>query len=773
MRIAINLRQYYKGKIGGLEAYVGNIISRLESDTLTIFVHEEEAAHVREFAPTAEIIGMRHETAVQTISTTLKQNRFDLFFCPLLVLEPLQVDIPTAVMMPDLQHEFHPEFFENNILQWRRQTYLPTARNVDVLMTLSEHAKESIRDIYKVDPAKVEVVYLGVDDEFRNLSPEPCAKFKELKLPVKYFYFPANYWPHKNHSNILKALAELLQSIPDAHLICTGASEGSDRVLKEAESLGISRNVRLLGHVDRAVVIDLYRNAQALMFATQFEGFGIPLVEAFSLGTPAITSSKGSCEEVAGDAALVVNALDPSSIAAGMQRILSDHPLREQLIERGKIRAKHFSWQRAVDVTRAAFLRVTNPSFQRRQAITVSDWPKVGISTPSYNMAHYIEQTIDSVLSQDYPHIDYVVMDGGSKDNTVEILKKYGDRIRWRSERDNGQADAINKGWHNVSGDLYTFLNADDTYLPGAVSTMAKHFREKPHAGMIYGEAYHTRENGEIIDRYHTQPFEFSTLSQNCYICQPAAFMSRQAFVEVGMINASMQFSIDYELWMRIAKSYPVFKVDDYIATSRMYMDNKTLSSRRRVYQESIGVVKHHYDYVPHEWVNAYACYLCDGKDQFFDRSTTSLQSHALSLLLGCYYNRRQLKRYWREWCKLTGFAETFEGRWDDGWISKRYLKNVDINERSQSIRIEGKHWAPISALQLTVTLDGKKLQEAALEAAGPFHLDITVPADARGRRCELAIEASKTWSPRANGEYRKLSCVIDKIDFEPAGSLK
>ena len=774
MRIAINLRQYYKGKIGGQEIYVRNILSRLDKEQLTIFVHAEETEHVREFAPVAEIVGMRHETAVQTIAEALTADRFDLFFCPLLVLEPLQVSIPTAAMMPDLQHEFFPEFFDHSVLQWRRQTYQPTAVNADVLITPSTHAKETLSEKYKVDPNKIDVIYHGVDTEFLTLSSETSTQFKELKIPAKYFYFPANYWPHKNHSNILKALAEVVKSHSDVHLMLTGAPEGSEKVISEATALGIRANIRLLGHVDRAVVIDLYRNAQALLFATKFEGFGIPLLEAFSLGAPAITSDKGSCLEVAGDAALIVDALDPGSIAAAMRRILEDAQLRKQLIERGKARAEVFSWDRAVELHRAAFARVTNPEFVPRPVITVTDWPKIGISTPSYNMAHYIEQTIDSVLSQDYPHIDFVVMDGGSKDNTVEILKKYGDRIRWRSERDGGQADAINKGWHNVSGDLYTFLNADDTYLPGAVSTMAKHFREKPHAGMIYGEAYHTRQDGEIIERYQTQPFDFTKLSQQCYICQPAAFMSRDAFLQAGMINASMNFSLDYELWMRIAKSYPIFKVDEYIATSRMYMDNKTLSSRKRVYQESIGAVITHYDYVPYEWTNAYACYLLDRKDQFFDRSTPTLMSYGLSLALGSYYNRHQLKRYWREWGKLTGFANTFEDRWDDGWISKRYLKDVDIDQKSESFRIEGKHWAPIEgALLLTIKLNGQKVKEASLDTAGPFQLEISVPESARGKRCKLAIEANQTWSPRANGEYRNLSCVIDTINFEPAGSIK
>ena len=106
----------------------------------------------------------------------------------------------------------------------------------------------------------------------------------------------------------------------------------------------------------------------------------------------------------------------------------------------------------------------------------VREFPVVGIVTPAYNAARFLSETIDSVLSQDYPHIDYIVMDGGSNDGTLELLKSYGSRVRYISEPDAGQADAINRGFHRTRGQVFTFLNADDTYLRGAVSTIARCF---------------------------------------------------------------------------------------------------------------------------------------------------------------------------------------------------------------------------------------------------------------------------------------------------------
>ncbi len=767
MRIAVNLRQFYKGKIGGTENYVRNVLSGLGQHALTIWVHEEEVENVRAFAPGADIIGITHQQGAAAIEEGLRDGRFDLFFCPMLVLEPLVVTQPSAVMMPDLQHEFFPEFFEPPVLQWRRQTYGPSALNADIIITPSEHAKSTIVEKFRIDPSKIVVIHHGADAEFRKPLPAaPSPAFQALKLPPKYLYFPANFWPHKNHSNVLQALRlAAAKGEADLHLVLSGAPAGSEKLEAEARRLGLRDKVHFKGYLESQVIPEVYQNSLALLFATKFEGFGIPLLEAFHCGAPAITANSGSCVEVVGDAAVLVDPLDPESIAGGILSIARDPELRQRLIASGTERVKHFSWERAVTLTGQAFEKITSPSYRRPSRITVEEWPRIGIVTPTYNMAGFLEETITSVLSQDYPNLDYVVMDGGSKDGTVEILRKYDGKIRWCSERDNGQGDAINKGWHALSGDIFAFLNADDTYLPNALSTIAGHFKRNPGVGMIYGEAYHVDVNGKILDRYPTQPFDLQTLNNQCYVCQPAAFLLREAYANAGMIDVNMHFALDYDLWMRVAKMYGVRKVDDYLATSRMHLDNKTLSSRRKVYQEIIGSVKREYGYVPYEWLNGYACYLLDRKDQYFDRSTQSLRSYALSLALGAYHNPHNLQRYFSEWRRMTGFGGQFTGRWDDGWISRRYETDLDVNADSASLRIAGKHFAPIENLLLRVRLNGRVLQEKRLPAPGPFVLELQLPKEFRGKQCRLLIETDRTWRPRENGDYRQLSCIIQSLE--------
>jgi Glycosyl transferases group 1/Glycosyl transferase family 2 len=225
---------------------------------------------------------------------------------------------------------------------------------------------------------------------------------------------------------------------PELGRVLSGAaSTGVERIQREIASLGL-KNVKLVGYQKREALVEIYRRSKALVFVSKFEGFGIPLLEAFHTGTPVITSRSTSCQEVAGDAALLVNELDPASIAQGIERLLQDTNLRRQLVENGKRRAKRYSWSRTVERT---LERIKDIPDRRVRGVSVEEYPMVSVVTPSYNMAQFLEETIQSVLTQDYPRIDYIVMDGGSKDGTAEILKKYENRLRYQWAPDRGQAD--------------------------------------------------------------------------------------------------------------------------------------------------------------------------------------------------------------------------------------------------------------------------------------------------------------------------------------------
>jgi glycosyltransferase involved in cell wall biosynthesis len=285
--------------------------------------------------------------------------------------------------------------------------------------------------------------------------------------------------------------------------------------------------------------------------------------------------------------------------------------------------------------------------------------PLVSIVTPSYNMAAFLPEAIESVLAQDYPRIEYIVMDGGSNDGTLEILEGYRNRLEYVSSPDGGAAAAINDGFRKCHGSIFAWLNADDTYLPGAVSAAVQQFAAAPGAAVVYGEGYMVNRQGEIIRPYPTQPFSRDRFSRECYICQPAAFLRKSAFDEAGMLDSGLHAAFDYDLWIRLSERNHFARLEEYLATSRMHPNTKTLGDRSRVYSECFAVLKRHFGFVPFPWIYANCCYMLDKRDQFFEPLRPSIGKYLLSLPFGCFHNRSHMIRFMHEWWGVmswTGF---------------------------------------------------------------------------------------------------------------------
>lgn len=277
--------------------------------------------------------------------------------------------------------------------------------------------------------------------------------------------------------------------------------------------------------------------------------------------------------------------------------------------------------------------------------------PLVSIVTPCLNTARFIEKTITSVLTQDHSRIEYIVMDGGSDDGTLKILERYRSRLQYESAPDGGAADAVNRGFAKSKGAIFAWINADDEYLPGALRTAVRCFLDHPEADVVYGGGIWTDENGKELGRYPTvAPYRAGMLQQECTICQPAAFVRREAMEGVGLLNPGLRASFDYDLWIRLAKRYRFMHVTDYLATSRMHRENKTLSQRRTVFTESIALLVQHYGYVPVSWVYGYLSFLRDRRDQFFEPLQHSILTYLAALPVGLKYNHRHPVRYAAEW---------------------------------------------------------------------------------------------------------------------------
>ncbi|MHC5002795.1 MAG: glycosyltransferase family 2 protein [Planctomycetota bacterium] len=232
----------------------------------------------------------------------------------------------------------------------------------------------------------------------------------------------------------------------------------------------------------------------------------------------------------------------------------------------------------------------------------MSRWPRITVITPSFNQARYLRQCIDSVIDQAYPDLQHVVLDGGSTDGTVELLRACGDKVSWRSEPDRGQAAAINEGLRRADGEIVAWLNSDDYYLPGALRRAATCLAEHPEADGIFGRALMVDERGRTIRDYPTFDFKRRDLARKCYVCQPTVFLRRSLVADVGPLNEALDICLDYEWWLRIGRRHRLAFCPHRLAASRQYRSTKTASRRLRALVEAGYLMRRHFGRAPWRW---------------------------------------------------------------------------------------------------------------------------------------------------------------------------
>lgn len=231
---------------------------------------------------------------------------------------------------------------------------------------------------------------------------------------------------------------------------------------------------------------------------------------------------------------------------------------------------------------------------------------RVGVIIPSYNQGQYIEAAICSILNN-RKHIDIAIaiMDGGSQDGTIDIIKKYHGQIDvWCSEKDGGQAAAINKGIKALPDcQYYMWLNSDDVYEDEyAILKICEH-AEQNNLEVCYGLSHFINDKGEIIGEYPVEEYSRELLGKRCFLSQPSVMFSRKAYVTVGPLNEKMKMCLDYEYWMRLAQKYEFGFIEEYIGATRMYGETKTATMQQQHLKEAIGILAKYYGKVPMRWV--------------------------------------------------------------------------------------------------------------------------------------------------------------------------
>lgn len=219
--------------------------------------------------------------------------------------------------------------------------------------------------------------------------------------------------------------------------------------------------------------------------------------------------------------------------------------------------------------------------------------PLVSIVTPSFNQAEFLEDAIRSVLGQDYPRIEYLVVDGGSGDGSVDIIKQYaGQLAHWESTPDEGQSSAINKGLRMASGDIVAWLNSDDVYMPGAIAEAVELLRRNPEVGMVYSDGLMVDSDLRLLDPHRYRTLDVADLLSFEVILQPTVFMRKSILEEIGYLDESYDLILDHELWLRIAGSYPLMHVPRYWALERTHGRAKTIHAAEGFVRESRRMIE-------------------------------------------------------------------------------------------------------------------------------------------------------------------------------------
>ncbi len=366
------------------------------------------------------------------------------------------------------------------------------------------------------------------------------------------------------------------------------------------------------------------------------------------------------------------------------------------------------------------------------------DAPLVSIVTPSLNQGRFIRHAIDSVLAQSYPNIEYLVVDGGSTDETLDVLRSYGDRVRWSSGPDDGQSDAIDNGFRRSRGQILAWLNADDVYAPGAVERAVGEFERYPEAGLIYGPGtIIDSEGGETGPFIGIEPFCLWRLLHGLdYVLQPATFFSRSAYQAPGALDRGLCYSMDWDLWIRLAAVAEVRYIDQVLASSREWEDTKTATGGWRRIRELGGLVKRHTGRV---W-------------------SPGVRLYALDTL------RLQLRAALPPLSRVVDSAVAFASRriiqgvpvHADGWLGPRSSLTVPRRWGAFEIELEAHALPPSGGLKVRFESAGRALGSVTVEQAGQLRYAIETPQVGEGPFVEIGVVSNFSFSPP--GDRRRLA---------------
>jgi glycosyltransferase involved in cell wall biosynthesis len=404
MRIGINASWMTPGQAGGMEWYVRNLIQQLgvidrENEyvlvtapnnhrtfplpsprwTKRVYAGHENSPIMYRIAPGAPGPSRRRFRSLRRLhrylnwfrarprtgglTDLIRRERIQLWFCPLIHALPLDTPVPIVTTIPDLQHEYYPDFFSDEDFTLRAMGYQYSCRVATATIGISKRVADDIVKLYDVPPERVFSTPLALDQSY-ELSPREIDRLLntvrlKFRIDHEFIFYPANGWKHKNHETLIEAFRLARERHPGLTLLLTGCEfDVIERIQPLIREYRLQHAVRHLGYVSREDVVGLYAACRLLVFPSLFEGFGLPLLEAMHFGAPVACSNVGSLPEVGGDAMLYFDPLDPEQIAKAINACLEDEHLRARLIVAGKDQARRFSYAQTAQQTLAIFEKI-------------------------------------------------------------------------------------------------------------------------------------------------------------------------------------------------------------------------------------------------------------------------------------------------------------------------------------------------------------------------------------------------------------------------------
>lgn len=413
---------------------------------------------------------------------------------------------------------------------------------------------------------------------------------------------------HKRPDIAIKAFLAFAAGNPGWDMVIAGPDQDHPEhgtVWKYLERLipaDMAKRVRYVGPQPQAKIYDLMAESKALLAPSDFESFGMVAVEALQHECLPFVSSDTAMADIVHDPSLVCQKGSVDDFAAHLRDVLLSDRSARKLAEDGRAHALESFSERKVILDNIKFfaeaaekarpaMRVRHIADARPSA--ASQQPLVSIVVPNFNGGRFIAETLDSLVTQDYPNLEIIVVDGGSTDDTAKIVARYPDVI-FVSEPDKGQAHAINKGLLRARGQILAYLNSDDIYQPGAIRTVVEHFRRRPDASVLVGECNYIDEDSKVIghlvpkysgqqgiirywgwDKWHTIP-------------QQSTFWRREVVERVGLFATERHFVMDLDYWVRVAGVYDFHLAPETLAGFRLVTGTKTVSSTDRMYAEEL-----------------------------------------------------------------------------------------------------------------------------------------------------------------------------------------